>query len=276
MTSDPNLSQPEPRNSSSISRKNPRSDSLLRNFAESINDILLDLTTLEVNTMIVNRITGDKFIPWQTYRSIYQLNAATLQRRGCDEETQERYLTLRNKLALEYALLASDPQSDLYDPRMVNYLTAAPERIPLPNPTITPKSDNTAGTELEKIRALLSNSNFVRSLRKVAELKACLDNHEQKLNEMRYKHSNQSSEEIGDPIKTDIIYAQTVIQMDGDVINRYSKEILNHPQKELILKLHHESVDMGEKQWRGIFQFLIDIVNQAAEKSRSFLDFTRR
>jgi hypothetical protein len=41
-----------------------------------------------------------------------------------------------------------------------------------------------------------------------------------------------------------MIYAQTVIQLDGDVINRYSQEIFDHPHREVILQIHREGVTL--------------------------------
>ncbi|MDB9313640.1 hypothetical protein PN462_11065 [Spirulina sp. CS-785/01] len=242
-------------------------EQILGNFAQSISEIVVDLTALEINTMVVDRITGDKFIPWQTYCSLYEINRQNAQRWGIDEETQKRYLSLRNQLALEYVLVTTDQESGLYEERMKQYLNAPPAQIPLPNP----KTNNPG--ELEKLRSLLKNNHFVRSLRKMSELKACLDNHQRSIDEKvsDSQTPNKSRQVIGQEIKTDIIYAQTVIQLDGDMITRYSKEILDHPHKDLILKLHQESVAAGEKQWRGLFEFIVDLMQQAVEKGWNLL-----
>jgi len=83
---------------------------------------------------------------------------------------------------------------------------------------------------------------------------------------------------ISKAVKTDMIYAQTIIQLDGDIINRYSEEILDHPQKDLILKIHKESVEAGERQWRGLLGFVVDVVQTALEKGASLglLAFDRK
>ncbi len=85
------------------------------------------------------------------------------------------------------------------------------------------------------LRRILDNSRFLRSLRKISELKAALDNN-------------------------DLIYAQTVLQLDGDVINRYRRDLFEQKHKDLIISIHHEGVSGGEKQWRGLLKFAVDLV----------------
>jgi hypothetical protein len=63
-----------------------------------------------------------------------------------------------------------------------------------------------------------------------------------------------------------MIYAQTVIQIDGDVINRYSQEIFDHPQRDMILEIHREGVIAGEKQWRGLLEFIIGLVQASLQR----------
>jgi hypothetical protein len=103
----------------------------------------------------------------------------------------------------------------------------------------------------KEIQQLLNNARFVRTLRKMSELKAALDS------------GDIHSAEI------DIIYAQTVMQLDGDIITRYHKDLfaLSEEAKNLILKAHNEGVIAGEKQWRGTFSFLINLVQSIANLS---------
>ncbi|MGK7926232.1 MAG: hypothetical protein AB4290_13480 [Spirulina sp.] len=249
---------------------------VLKNFSRAIGEALVDLTALEVNTMVVDRITGDKFVPWQTYRSIYDLNDDELRRKKMPKHDRDRYLSLRNKLALEYALLASEPSSSLYDERMLEFLGQPPDKIPLPNPH-PPEYNQLGKSEIQRVQKLLANSRFLRFLRKMGELKACWDNQELKIEQMKETHPDLKIEDLQHEINPDIIYAQTIVQLDGDMINRYAKEILDHPQRELILKLHQQSVEAGEKQWRGLFQFFLDLVQQAiAQREGGFFDFLRR
>jgi hypothetical protein len=120
---------------------------------------------------------------------------------------------------------------------------------------VTDEGNNESAPEWQQnrreIQALLSNDKFVRSLRKIAELKAALDG--------------------GDVTssRTDTIYAQTVMQLDGDIITRYHKDLFGLPEetKNLILRVHNEGVVAGEKQWHGVLDFMINLVRDLANLS---------
>jgi hypothetical protein len=253
-----------------------RTGEILQNFTRSIGEVLIDITALEVNTMIVDRITGAKFIPWQTYRSIYDINEAELRRRNIPQSERSRYLSLRKKLAFEYALIASEPSSALYDEEMLRLLSESPDSIVLPNPH--PSEYNQLGkAEVLRVQKLLANNRFLISLRKAGELKACLDNQKRQVEQMKDKHPDRNFKDLHQAMDTDMIYAQTIVQLDGDMINRYAKEILDHPQKALIIQLHQQSVESGERQWRGLFQFFINLIQQAVDRREGgFFDFLRR
>jgi hypothetical protein len=235
-------------------------------FLHALSNILPEVTALEVNTMVVERITGDKFVPWETYRDIYPISEEYLERQGVSESLRDRYLEFRKTLELEYALLSSDPTSELYDPegtsdrQILTEPNAKLDRLPthLPNPSNS--------EEMPAVRRLLANSRFRRSLRKISELKAALDNR----NEVLLAQQADSGEYSQQPqrVKTDIIYAQTVLQLDGDIINRYAREILESPYRETILHVHQEGVRAGEQQWRGLLELIIGLVQSSLPRGK--------
>ncbi|WGV24866.1 hypothetical protein [Halotia branconii] len=262
---------------------------LLDNLVKSVQGLVDDITALEVNTMVVEQISGAKFNAWQAYQTIYSINDPDyFDERGIpgdspqDQNLRNRYRSLFTQLEREYFYLIIDPKSNLYklpnekveryqqrleflkkqkhgnivetDP---NYVKLARPILPPPTPVI--EGENSASwrkdweENSQEIQELLDNDKFVRTLRKVAELKAALDS--------------------GDATKStiDIIYAQTVMQLDGDIISRYHKELFQLPdyEKDLILKIHTEGVVAGEKQWRGTLDFLITLVQGIANSSLS-------
>ena len=237
-------------------------------FVESLGQVLMDITALEVNTMVVEQITGDKFIPWEAYRDIYPISTIYLAEKGVHESLRDRYIELRKTLELEYTLLLSDPTSEFYDQAVLDSSTQQNNQI-LTDPTVEldrmqsrlpdPYSINTRQEALY-IKNILNNSRFLRSLRKISELKAALDNRNKALQKKQDEQRHATSEAIAKAVTTDMIYAQTVIQLDGDLINRYSKEILDHPHRDVILQIHREGVLSGEKQWRGLLEFVIGLV----------------
>lgn len=260
-----------------------RLQSRLNDFVKSLSGVLVDITALEVNTMVVTRITGEKFSAWQAYRELYAIGTVDLERRQIHESLRDRYLELRRNLELDHALLVTNPNSELYDPAMMN---AVEDRRILTDPSLDIDSNSTllpdplkptTSADIVRVQELLNDSSFLRSLRKMGELKACLDCRNQAILTMAAAYPDSLPSAVANAVKTDMIYAQTIIQLDGDIINRYSEEILDHPQKDLILQIHKEGVEAGEKQWRGLLGFIVDIVQKALEKGANlgFLAFDR-
>ncbi|MEH2400446.1 hypothetical protein [Nostoc sp.] len=259
---------------------------LLNNLVSSVKTLVSDITALEVNTMVVDRINASKFNAWEAYQEIYSIHdpdyfkAKGIPKEGSQaQELRKRYKSLFNQLEREYFYLLLEEGSDFYNPqdeRVRRYrqnleeakkhqenLVEADEKnvklaepiLPAPTPVLDDKDENNQEDWIEnfkEIQILLNNDKFVRTLRKMYELKAALDS------------SNVTSTKI------DIIYAQTVMQLDGDIITRYHKELFNLPEeaKILIISTHNQGVISGEKQWRGTFSFLISLVQGIANLSR--------
>ncbi|MFB8790880.1 MAG: hypothetical protein U7123_19010 [Potamolinea sp.] len=245
----------------------------LNQFLQSLGEVLVDITALEVNTMVVEQITGNKFIAWEAYRDIYAISQQYLEQQEIHESLRPRYLELRKNMELEYTLLLTDPTSAFYDPKVVessrqaNQILTDPTlemheiQTRLPDPVRPTNSE-----EILKAQKLLNDSRFLRCLRKFSELKAALDNRNKALWKKQDEQPDYlESDALNKSVKTDIIYAQTVIQLDGDVINRYSQAIFDHPHRDLILQIHKEGVTAGEKQWRGLLEFIIGLVQTTIE-----------
>ncbi len=246
----------------------------LDEFLKSLGDVLIDITALEVNTMVVDQITGEKFIPWEAYRDIYAISEVYLEQQGIHKSLCDRYIKLRKNLELEYTLLLTNPTSEFYDPTVVN--SAREDDQILTDPTVelhelqTRLPDPIKPSSLEeilKVRKVLSDSRFLRSLRKMSELKTALDCRNKALHRNQDEQPGYAkSDVLQKAVTTDIIYAQTVIQLDGDIINRYSQEIIDHPHRDVILQLHREGVTAGEKQWRGLLEFIIGLVQASLQR----------
>ena len=253
----------------------------LNDFLQSLGEVLVDITALEVNTMVVAQITGDKFIPWEAYRDIYAISQDYLEQQEIHESLCDRYLELRKNLELEYTLLLTNPNSEFYDPSVLN--SARGEGQMLTDPTVEMHDiqtrlpdpiQPTSPEDILKAQRVLEDSHFLRSLRKISELKAALDNRNKALLKKQAEQEGYiKSEVLQKAVKTDMIYAQTVIQLDGDIINRYSQEIFDHPHRETILLIHKEGVLAGERQWRGLLEFIINLVQGSLQRasSREFL-----
>lgn len=246
-----------------------RLKSKLESFVNSLGNVLDEMTAIEINTAIVDEITGDEFIPWEVYRDFYPISRKYLEEIGIHFSLRDRYLTLRKKLEFEYALLLTDPNSDLYEPDAFSELRtefpiltnstaeweASQTKLPSPFPPSNPET-------LLKVQKLLVDSRFLRKLRQIGELKLLLDS--------RNKTLLQAEENVQDAAKVNgdlerlnnKIYAKTIIQLDGNIINRYSQEILQSPHQELLLEIHKSSTKNGERQWRVLINFVIEMIQK--------------
>ncbi|HEY9874633.1 MAG TPA: hypothetical protein V6D12_14430 [Candidatus Obscuribacterales bacterium] len=233
----------------------PRLEQNLNDFMKSLSDALMHITALEVNTMVVEQITANKFIPWQVYRDVYPISREYLEGRGIHKSLRDRYLSLRQQLEIEYCLiLTEDNPTAIQDCRILTDPTVSLEDIQtqLPNP-VNPAA---TPTEIRTIQNLLDDGRFLRPLRKIGELKAALDNQNKALTTTDTPQSTDTQKGL----TTDLIYAQTIVQLDGDIINRFDKQLLDSEYKELILQLHQEGVRAGDTQWRGLLEFLVNLV----------------
>ena len=265
---------------------------LLEKLVSSVHGLVDDITALEVNTMVVEQITGAKFNAWQAYEEIYSINDKDYfdvkgipnpddllePEKTQAQELRERYTSLFSQLEREYFYILleqsndiseTDPRIEQYQKRLKykvehkanivptdeEYIKLARPILPAPTPVADQEDDNQKNLKQrwQEIEELLNNDKFIRTLRKMSELKAALN-----------------SGEITS-VDIDIIYAQTVMQLDGDIISRYHKKVFELPEgdRDLILKIHNEGIVAGEKQWRGTLDFLINIVQNIAKLSRN-------
>ena len=235
----------------------------LNSFIQSLQEVFVDITALEVNTMVVEEITGDKFMPWEVYRDIFIISQEYLQKENISSSLYNRYLELRKQLELQYLVLVTNSNSELFDQENTidgeynqslltnKNLSLNEENTYLPNP-INPKSNR----EIAKVQKLLNCSAFLRTLRKIGEIKSTLDSRNLLLLNKSISNNIQNQKSICN----NSIYAQTIVQLDGDVINRFNQEILQHPQRDLLVQLHQESVKAGQQQWKGLLGFMMEIV----------------
>lgn len=206
----------------------------LEDFQQALGDTLIEATAVEVNTVIVSEITAAKFNPWETYHSILQIDPAYLEHH-IHESLHHRYNQLQQQLSQASQALLTNPESNSHN-------STATASLP---------------TQGKLKQQLLSQPRFLRTLRKLAEIKAILD-------QRNYCLSTTSDATN----TTDIVFAQTVTQLDGDIFHHYATELLDHPHRDLILHLHRTGVTASDQQWRGLLRFLLKIAQALAYGSK--------
>ena len=80
-----------------------RAKDLLGKFVDTVGVIVRDITSLEVNTIVVSNISGSKFNPWQSYYNIYAISEPNyFASKNIVSELEERYVNIFLQLEREY------------------------------------------------------------------------------------------------------------------------------------------------------------------------------
>ena len=216
--------------------------------------LLENISAVEVSTVIVDEIVDEIFIPWEVYQAIYYLSRSYLEQAGIDLSLWHRYLQLRRQLELAFCLLLIDPDSSQYnrlleaevkrDLPALSQQNVDWEAIPtrLPEPIADRHS-------MSRINQLLREPQFINVLQQLNKVKVTLDRRDRILRSSS-RHNNI----------TDTPYAQTSFQLNGKIVNRYAQTILGRSDRHLLLQLHEQSTATGEKQWRGLVEFMLSLV----------------
>ena len=219
-------------------------------------NLLENFTAVEISTVIVEEIVEEMFISWEVYQEIFALSRFSLEQSAIERSLFDRYLQLRRQLELAYCLLLVDPSSQLYNRteaaeirRDLSVLSqpndrweAIPTRLPEPIPSDRHQT-------MSQVNELLQQPQFVNVLQQLNKHKVALDRRD------RILRSSSRQNNI-----TDTAYAQTSLQLDGKIINRYSQAILERSDRDLLLQLHKQSTTTGEQQWRGLIKFMLSLL----------------
>jgi hypothetical protein len=219
-------------------------------------NLLENITAVEISTVIVEEIVDEIFIAWEAYQAIYYLSRGYLEQSAIHPSLRDRYLQLRRQLELGYCLLLVDPSSKLYNralvreierdlpilsqnnPEWENILSRLPEPIP-----------STRQQTMSRVNQVLSDRQFINILQQLNKRKIALDRRDRSLRHSTHPHNINDS-----------TYAQTSLQLDGKIINRYSQAILARSDRDLLLQLHEQSTTAGEQQWHGLVKFMLSII----------------
>jgi len=236
-------------------RTNPKVNA----FLQSLGEILIETTALEVSTIVVEEIILHKFIPHQTYWEIYRICPSFLENMEIHDSLIDRYLQLHRTLLAKYISLIEDAQSSLYHPALLDAVQESYQLLVNGANELRESSlqlpDPATSRDAKQLQNLLNNYSFLRCLRKLGEIKAILD-------QRNYRLQTKSEASTTD-LLSDVIYAKTTLQLEGDVLNSYNKKLFQHPQQQAILHIHQEGVNAAQQHWQGLLEFLIDLGSRA-------------
>ena len=219
-------------------------------------NLLENIAAVEISTVIVDEIADEVFIPWEVYQGIYSISRSSLEQSKIDRSLRSHYLQLRRQLELAYCLLLIDPNSQLYNRALIKEIkrdlpilsqnNSEWERLATRLPDPIPSSRNSTMFEIDR---LLGDRSMINILQQLHKRKTALDKRD------RILGSSAAPNDI-----TNSTYAQTSLQLDGKIINRYCETILNRSDRNSLLQLHQQSIVAGEHQWRGMIRFLLSFI----------------
>ncbi len=172
-----------------------------------------------------------------------------------------------------FKLISGDVDETKIDGKIVQFKCINLTRLPLPDIVYDPDDNESNRQRLikitseaqenidqkkeDKLRSLiLSSGEVLRRLRKLNELRALMSNPLASENNVY-----------------DLIYAQTIIQIDGDIINRFDKKMFKEEHQEIkdfLLKIHQEAVTLGEEDWRNLLNLALDLVKKIVNGFRDW------
>lgn len=251
----------------SASQLVPKKDSVgesstLRDFRDTIKDVLEEITSLEVNTMIVGRISMTQFDPQEFYNNLLETTMYGTEDglRDIKKTLLERSTDLKQKGALlsQTALNRHNQDLEIYNRDLEIYKRA--ERA-FSDRQASLDSRQKQQFEMEKTcyeeifkkvlqldisknpdGSLIIDAKITRSLRKLWELEQSVLNGER-------------------------IWAQTKISLDGDLTNRFIKDLFVTGMNEigpnmakLVFDLHTQATENAQNQWTGLITTCINLV----------------
>ncbi|NJK33940.1 MAG: hypothetical protein HC919_02765 [Oscillatoriales cyanobacterium SM2_2_1] len=237
----------------------PQSSETLRRFRETLKDILQEITTLDVTTMVVREIPCQKFEPESFCRRLlHDIRYQT--REGLKQIAEE--LASRSA-SLQQQGLATQSQApfvqDAYRKELIKYNLDL-ERYQEAERRFLEQEDDAQRRSYQDFLQL--------AYRQILDLELRFDAQgEPRLSSIETRVLRKLWELELTLLHEDVIFAQTTLHLDGDLTNRYRRELFDRrvfaPETtQMILQLHHTGVENAEKQWNGLIQLVVGLIER--------------
>lgn len=240
----------------------PGESSTLRDFRDTIKDVLEEITSLQVNTMIVGNIPMTKFDPQEFYTDLLETTMYRTEEglRDIKKTLLERSTDLKQKGALlpQTELDRHNRDLEIYNRDLEIYKQAERAFSDRQN-SLDPQQKKQF--EIEKIcykeifekvlqldvpknpdGSVKIDAKITRLFRKLWELEQSVLNGER-------------------------IYAQTKLSLDGDLTNRFIDDLfvpnrskIDPTMAKLVFDLHNHAAENAQKQWSGLITTCVNLV----------------
>lgn len=227
----------------------------LNKFRETIKDVLEEITTLEVNTLIVSHIPIARFDAKKFYADLLE-NVMYNTEKGLQDI--KKALLDRSKELQKKGSAVTQIELDRYNQDLEIYRRA--ERI------FSGRQNLTDPRQKEQFE--LEQACYEDLAHKVLQLDIPKDaDGEMIIDAPMIRYFRKLWEFEQSILNGERIYAQTKFQLDGDLNNRFlddlfvpTKSNIDLKTARLVLDLHHQAVENAQNQWTGLITTCVNLV----------------
>lgn len=248
----------------------------LNNFRETLKQVLEEITSLEVNTMIVGRITMSSFdakefylqliedVMYKTERGLQDVKESLLNR-STELKKKGALLPQQNRAPMlpKEAQIIDEYRAELtsYNQDLENYKDA--ERAFIDRQNATNSEDKLQFQAEQACYELLAKQALKLDIPKDKDTGELIIDGKALRNLRKLWEYEQSV------LNGDRIYAQTKFFLDGDLTNRFiddlfmpskSKGKIDPQMVGLVFDLHRQGVENAQRQWSGLIETCVGLV----------------
>jgi|GEM_PF-624050 len=280
----------------------------LNNFRETLKEVLEEITSLEVNTMIVDKITMSSFDAKEFYLQLIE-DVMYKTERGL-EEVKESLLNRSTELKKKGALLPQQTRAPML-PKEAQIIDAYRAELTSYNHDLEAYKDAESVFQKRKEAERLFYDRYdplaISSLdpeskvhyyqekeihERFASEQACYEQLSKQILKLNIPKNEATGEVMIDGkalrslrklwefeqsvLNGDLIYAQTKFSLDGDLTNRYLNDLFIPSQSKidpklvgLVFDLHRQGVENAQKQWSGLIDTCIGLIKNLMQFRQS-------
>ena len=227
----------------------------LKKFRETIKDVLEEITSLEVNTLIVRQIPIARFDAREFYSNLIE---SIMHKTEAGLHDTRKALLERSKELQKKGSTVSQAELDWYNQDLEIYKRA--ER------TFRDRQNSTDPQQKEQFEN--EKACYEQLASKVLSLDIPKDADGRIITDapmIRYFRTLWEFEQS--ILNGEQIYAQTKFQLDGDLTNRFLDDLfvptrskIDPKMAKLVFDLHNQAVENAQKQWTGLITTCVNLV----------------
>ena len=256
-----------------VHKNTDRQSTSLNNFRETIKDVLEEITSLEVNTMIVGNIPIKKFDAKEFYEELSN-NIRCKTEVGLQEVKEsllERSTKLKQKglsVPQQTATPLLHKEAEIIEEYRAELTRYNQDLEVYKEAEVIFNERKNSLDQSEKAKFILEKSCYTELSKRLTKLDVELDaNDDVIFDAVTIRYLRKLWEFEQSILDGDRIYAQTKFHLDGDLTNRFiddlfmpSKSKLDPKMNQLIFDLHRQAVENAQKQWSGLIDTCVNLV----------------